>query len=235
LPDIQRLLPGFVRIHGDRADEKDPGETEMKILLLVSRDVSAYYSAKLMLRGHQIITHDRGVARSEKPADWMPAITQYRECDGCLLVSDDPQMKGIADWFGNSGKPVWHRLADVPGIKIRYSRLLYVLIPVLLVVVGALVIKQPWFREEAKPVPVEENQPIASEVTAPVVDKAADAGPKADEPSAKNCEKELRRTADLLRFSVNRIQAGEETQSVVADMRQQGERVSAVCPELSDR
>jgi hypothetical protein len=221
----------------------------MKILLLVSRDVSAYYSAKLMLRGHKIITHDRGVARSEKPADWMPAITQYRECDGCLLVSDDPQMRGIANWFGNSGKPVWHRLADVPGIKIRYSRLLYVLVPVFLVVVGALVIKQPWFREEAKPVPVEEKPPIASEVTAPVVDKATDAGPKADESSAKatdagpkanernakNCEMELRRTADLLRFSANRIQTGEETQSIVADMRQQGERVSAVCPELSDR
>ena len=139
----------------------------MKILLLVSRDVSAYYSAALMLRGHQIITHDRGVSRSENPADWMPAITKYRECDACLLVSDDPQMRGIADWFGNSGKPVWHRLADVPGIKIRHYRLLYVVVPVFLMVVGALVIKQPWFREEAKPVPLEENPPIASEVTAP--------------------------------------------------------------------
>jgi len=207
----------------------------MKILLLVSRDVSVYYSAKLMLRGHQIITHDRRVSRSERPADWMPAITQYMECDGCLLVSDDPQMTGIADWFGNSGKPVWHRLADVPGVKIRHYRLLYVLVPVFVVVVGVLIIKQPWFREEAKPVLVEVNPPIASEVTAPVVDKATDAGPKADEPSAENCEKELRRTADVLRFSANRIQAGKETQSVVADMRQQEKRVSAACPELSDR
>ena len=105
-------------------------------------------------------------------------------------------------------------------------------------------------RDEAKPVPVVENPPVASEVTvpvvdkatdagpkatAPVVDKAADAGPKADERNAKNCENELWRTADLLRFSVNRIQAGEETQSIVADMRQQAERVSAVCPEFSDR
>ena len=141
-----------------------------------------------------------------------------------------------------------HRLADVRGVNIRYYQLLYVLVPVFLVVVGALVIKQPWFPEEAKPVPVEvnlpiaskvttpmENPPIASAVTAPVVDKATDAGAKADEPSAENCEKEIRRTADLLRFSVNRIQAGEETQSVVADMRQQAERVSAVCPESSDR
>jgi len=203
----------------------------MKILLLVSRDVSVYYSAKLMLRGHQIITHDRRVSRSERPADWMPAITQYMECDGCLLVSDDPQMRGIADWFGNSGKPVWHHLADVSGVKIRHYRLLYVLVPVFLMVVGALVIKQPWFREEAKPVPVEEKPPIASEVTAPVVDKANDAGPKADEPSDKNCEKELRRLADLFRSFANRLQSGEEPQSVVADMRQQEKRISAVCPD----
>ena len=207
----------------------------MKILLLVSRDVSVYYSAKLMLRGHQIITHDRRVSRSERPADWMPAITQYMECDGCLLVSDDPQMTGIADWFGNSGKPVWHRLADVPGVKIRHYRLLYVLVPVFVVVVGVLIIKQPWFREEAKPVPVEEKPPIASEVTAPVVDKATDAGPKADEPSAENCEKELRRTVDLLRFFANRVQGGEEIQSVVGDVRQHEKRLSAVCPDLSNR
>jgi hypothetical protein len=63
-----------------------------------------------------------------------------------------------------------------------------------------------------------------------VVDKANDAGPKADESSAEKCEMELRRTADVLRFSANRIQAGEETQSVVADMRRQEKRVSAACP-----
>jgi hypothetical protein len=204
----------------------------MKILLLVSDDVSAYYSAALMQRGHQFITQDRGVFRSENPADWMPAINQYMECDACLLVSDDPQMRGIADWFGNSGKPVWHHLADVPGVKIRHYRLLYVLVPVFLMVVGALVIKQPWFREEAKPVPVEEKPPIASEVTAPVVDnKANDAGPKADEPSGKNCEKELLRTADLFRSFINRIQSGEEPQSVVAEMRQQEKRIAAACPD----
>jgi hypothetical protein len=159
------------------------------------------------------------------------------ERDGCLLLSDDPQMRGLADWFGNSGKPVWHRLADVPGVKIRRYRLLFVLVPLLLLVVGTLVIKQPWFREEAKPpvavekppVAVEEKPPIASEVTAPVVDKANDAGTKADEPSGKNCEEELRRTPDLFRSFTDRIQSGEEPQSVVADMRQQEKRISAVC------
>jgi len=153
----------------------------MKILLLANDDVSAYYSAALMLRGHQIITHDRGVSRSENSTEWTSAIEKYMECDGCLLISDDPQMRGLADWFGNSGKPVWHHLADVPGIEIRRYRLLYVLVPLLLLVVGALIIKQPWFREEAKPPvaveekPAEEKPPIASEVTAPVVDNANDA------------------------------------------------------------
>jgi len=212
------------------------GEPEMKILLLVSRDVSAYYSAALMLRGHQIITHDSGVSRSENPADWMPAITQYKECDGCLLLSDDPQMRGIANWFGNSGKPVWHHLADVPGVKIRYYRLLYVLVPVFLMVVGALVIKQIPLREEAKPVAIEDKPPAVA-IEPKAEDKANDAVPQADtKPDSRlDCENELRRTGDLLRSSVNRIQAGEETQSVVADMRQQAERVSAVCPESSDR
>jgi len=213
----------------------------MKILLLVSDDVSAYYSAALMLRGHQIITHDRGVSRSENSADWTAAIKQYMERDGCLLLSDDPQMRGLADWFGNSGKPVWHQLADVPGVKIRHRRLVYVLVPVFLLVVGTLVIKQPWVREEAKPpvaveekppiAAVQEKPPIASEVTAPVVDKANDAGPKSEEPSGKNCEEELRRLADLFRSFADRIQSGEEPQSVVADMRQQEKRISAACPD----
>src|SRR5262245_5119329 len=209
----------------------------MKILLLVSDDVSAYYSTALVQRGHESIKHARGVSHSENPADWMPAIKQYMECDGCLLVSDDPQMRGIADWFGNSGKPVWDHLKDVPGVKMRrYRLLLYELVPMFLMVVGALVIKQPWFREEAKPVavedkPVEEKPPVASGVTAPVVDKATDAGRQADEPRGKNCEKELRRTADLFSSFANRIQSGEEPQSVVADMRQQEKRISAVCPD----
>ena len=46
-----------------------------------------------------------------------------------------------------------------------------------------------------------------------------------------NCDKELRRTADLLRFFANRIQTEEEMQSVVADVRQQEKRIAAVCPD----
>ncbi|MFZ3240472.1 MAG: hypothetical protein WA196_08655 [Pseudolabrys sp.] len=108
----------------------------------------------------------------------------------------------------------------------RHDRLLFVLIPLFLMVVGARVIKQIWLREEAKS--------VAKEDKAPAVDKAGDGGPRRDESRrglTPNCEKELRRTADLLRFFANSIQAGEETQSVVADMRQQEKRISSVCPD----
>ena len=83
-------------------------------------------------------------------------------------------------------------------------------------------------------VAIETKPPVAVEEKAPVLGKANDAGPQPNEVSGKpgltlNCEKELRRTADLLRFFANRIQTGEETQSVVADVIQQEKRIAAVC------
>ena len=113
----------------------------------------------------------------------------------------------------------------------RHDRLLFALVPLYLMVVGALVIHKIWFREEAKPVAMEDKAPVAKEDKAPV-DKADDAGPVGSISKrglTPDCEKELRRTADLLRFFANRIQMGEETQSVVADMRQQEKKISAVC------
>ena len=98
-----------------------------------------------------------------------------------------------------------------------------------------------WFAKPGEPpVAIEDKPAVAVEEKAPVVDKTNDAGPQPDEVSGKrgltpNCEKELRRTADLLRFFANRIQTGEETQSVVADVIQQEKRIAAVCPDLSDR
>jgi hypothetical protein len=199
----------------------------MKILLLVNSDVSTYYSASLMQRGHRIIAHDSGAFES-------PPIKEYMDCDGCLLFSDDPQMIKIADYFAEVGKPVWRGLADVPRAKMGHDRLLYVLVPLFLIVVGALVFRQISLREVAKPVAVQDEPPAATEEKAPV--KARDAGSQADQSSDKrgltpDCEKELRRTADLLRFFANRIQAGEEIQSVVGDMRQQEKRIAAACPD----
>ena len=94
-----------------------------------------------------------------------------------------------------------------------------------------------WFAKPGElPVAIEDKPPVAVEEKAPVVDKANDAGPQPDEVSGKrgltpNCEKELRRTADLLRFFANRIQTGEETQSVVADVNEQEKRIASVCPD----
>jgi hypothetical protein len=197
----------------------------MKILVLVSSDVSTYYSASLMQRGHQIIAHGGGAF--ENPAGFIPPIKEYMDCDGCLLSSDDPQMIKIADHFTDVGKPVWRSLADVPRAKMGHDRLLYVLVPLFLIVVGALVTRQISLRQVAKPVAIQDKPPVAMEEKAPVID---------DESSGKrgltpDCEKELRRTADLLRFFANRIQAGEEIQSVVGDMRQQEKRIAAVCPD----
>jgi hypothetical protein len=206
----------------------------MKILVLVSSDVSTYYSASLMQRGHQIIAHGGGAF--ENPAGFIPPIKEYMDCDGCLLFSDDPQMIKIADHFTDVGKPVWRSLADVPRAKMGHDRLLYVLVPLFLIVVGALATRQISLRQVAKLVAIQDKPPVAMEEKAPVIDKAKDAGSQADESSGKrgltpDCEKELRRTADLLRFFANRIQAGEEIQSVVGDMRQQEKRIAAVCPD----
>lgn len=100
----------------------------------------------------------------------------------------------------------------------RHDILLFVLVPLYVIVVAALVIAQ---------LPPQETKPVA------VVDKN-DAGPQAvgsvgGPGLSPDCEKELRRTADLLRFFANRIQTGEDTKSVVADMRQHEKKISAVC------
>jgi len=111
----------------------------------------------------------------------------------------------------------------------RHDTLLFVLVPLYLMVIGALLIK------DAKRVTVEDKAPVASEVrTTATTEVKADLAPKADESSSKRaltpgCEKELRRTGDLLRLFANRIQMGEDTQSVVADMRQQENKISAAC------
>ena len=90
--------------------------------------------------------------------------------------------------------------------------------------------------EEKAPVATDDKEKVNGTSTA----RASDADgqtprrPPADESSGGRdltpiCEKELRRTADLLRFFANRIQMGEEIKSVVADMRQQEKRISDVC------
>jgi hypothetical protein len=115
----------------------------------------------------------------------------------------------------------------------KHDKVLYVLIALFLMIGGALVTKPMWLpqTEKAKPVAMDDKGKVNGTSTA----KASDAdGPPADESSGGRdltpvCEKELRRTADLIRFFANRIQMGEERKSVVADMRQQERRISEVC------
>ena len=103
----------------------------------------------------------------------------------------------------------------------RHDTLLFVLVPLYLIVVAALIIKN------AIPVAVENKAAVTTE-------EKADPAPRSDESSGKrglapDCEKELRRKADLLRFFANRIQTGEDTNSIVADMRQQEKKISTAC------
>src|SRR5262245_40507366 len=101
-----------------------------------------------------------------------------------------------------------------------------------LVVVGGLLITQA--PRATKPVIVEEKaaEPVQDKVTvqAKPEDKTSQVVPAAGNDGSEECDKELRRTADLLRFYANRIQGGEEAQSVVADMRQQEKKITAACP-----
>jgi hypothetical protein len=102
-----------------------------------------------------------------------------------------------------------------------------------LLIIGALLITH-MPRNETKSVSIEDKASVIKDDKASVVAKPDNAGPQAvgsigKEGLMPDCEKELRRIPDLLRFFANRIQMGEETQSVVADMRQQEKKISAVC------
>ncbi len=128
----------------------------------------------------------------------------------------------------------------------KHDKVLYALIALFLMIGGALVTKPMWLpqTEEAKPVAAEEKAPVAthdkekvngtSTAMASSADGQTPRRPPTDESSGGRdltpiCEKELRRTADLIRFFANRIQMGEERESVVADMRQQEKRISNIC------
>ena len=152
------------------------------------------------------------------------AITQQIPIDtfwSVIVIACALSLNLIYLWFSTTGGPPVASIEDRPPVAVEEK---------------AAVDKA----NDAGPVAMEDKSPAAAKEKAPAVDKANDAGPRPDESSGKqgltpNCEKELRRTADLLRFFANRPQTGEEIQSVVADVKQQEKRIAAVCPELSDR
>jgi len=91
----------------------------MKILLLAHGDISGYYAASLLERGHHpIITHGGGTPLFEKPEEFVNARKTFMGCDACLLIGDNPEILEIADHFAVTGKPIWYHLAQVPRIKL---------------------------------------------------------------------------------------------------------------------
>jgi hypothetical protein len=80
----------------------------MKIATLSHAEVANYYAANLMQRGHEITISGGGAIHG-------PGLAPYLECDGRLLLGDEPDLKEIADYMEVSGKKVWRQLSDIPG------------------------------------------------------------------------------------------------------------------------
>jgi hypothetical protein len=78
----------------------------MKIAILSRENVAAYYAANLTQRGHEITISGGGEIHA-------PGLAPYLECDGCLLLSDEPDLREIADYMESSGKKVWRHLSEI--------------------------------------------------------------------------------------------------------------------------
>ncbi len=87
----------------------------MKVLLLADANVSGYYTASLLERGHNVIAHGGGAPIFNNPSELVAVRKKYlSECDGCLLIGNDPELLEIAGYFEDTGKPLWYNLAEVP-------------------------------------------------------------------------------------------------------------------------
>jgi hypothetical protein len=82
----------------------------MKIAILSHKEVANYYAANLMQRGHEITISGGGAIHA-------PGLKPYLECDACLQLGDEPDLKKIADYMEASGKKVWRELAEIPEEK----------------------------------------------------------------------------------------------------------------------
>jgi hypothetical protein len=80
----------------------------MKIAVLSHADVSGYYTATLIERGHHVTISGGGAIHA-------PGLRPYLECDGCLLLGDQPDLLEIADYMEASGKKIWRQLSDIPS------------------------------------------------------------------------------------------------------------------------
>jgi hypothetical protein len=79
----------------------------VKIAILGREEVSGYYAAALIQRGHEVPERRRRTACA-------PGPTAYLDCDGCLLPGDEPELRAIADRMAAAGKTVWWQLSEIP-------------------------------------------------------------------------------------------------------------------------
>src|SRR5262245_30590846 len=82
----------------------------MRIVILSHRGVASRYAGTLAQRGHEAFTLVSGALNAA-------ALKFYLDCDGCLLLGDEPDLLVIANHMKASGKKVWRELADIPNAK----------------------------------------------------------------------------------------------------------------------
>ena len=83
---------------------------KMKIAILSAADVSGWYAATLMERGHEIMFGPFGYVPGAVGAMIKDGI------DGVLILTDDDEnLKEIAARFTRkTGRPVWRNLTEIP-------------------------------------------------------------------------------------------------------------------------
>ena len=82
----------------------------MRIVILSHKGVARWYAGTLAQRGHEAYTLVSGALNAA-------ALKFYLDCDGCLLLGDEPDLLVIANHMKASGKKVWSELADIPPVK----------------------------------------------------------------------------------------------------------------------
>jgi hypothetical protein len=82
----------------------------MRIAILCHKDVAGWYAATLMERGHEVTISGGGAIHAA-------GLKPYLDCDGCLLLGDEPDLLEIADYMEASGKKIWRELSDIPAVQ----------------------------------------------------------------------------------------------------------------------
>ena len=82
----------------------------MRIVILSHKGVASWYAGTLAQRGHEAYTLVSGALNAA-------ALKFYLDCDGCLLLGDEPDLLVIANHMKASGKKIWRELTDIPPAK----------------------------------------------------------------------------------------------------------------------